>query len=133
MQGTTTFENLKIPLHNECSRGNVKKSKILQENIQPNIFKTKSLESLKLDTYGKVERTQLYQLLVLELELYGHENETGRHQSKQDYPVLREAGWGVVEGSQIKREVICPGRIQSVAVVVKPSHATTSFCSKATS
>ena len=28
-------------------------------------------------------------------------------------PVLREAGWGVVEGSQIKREVICPGRIQS--------------------
>ena len=28
-------------------------------------------------------------------------------------PVLREAGWGVVVGSQIKREVICPGRIQS--------------------
>ena len=28
-------------------------------------------------------------------------------------PVLRDAGWGVVEGSQIKREMICPGRIQS--------------------
>ena len=26
-------------------------------------------------------------------------------------PVLREAGWGVVEGSQINRELICPGRI----------------------
>lgn len=28
-------------------------------------------------------------------------------------PVLREAGWGVVEGSHIRREVICPGRIQA--------------------
>lgn len=27
-------------------------------------------------------------------------------------PVLREAGWGVVEGTRIRREVICPGRIQ---------------------
>ena len=27
-------------------------------------------------------------------------------------PVLRESGWGVVEGSRIRREVICPGRIQ---------------------
>jgi type I restriction enzyme R subunit len=26
-------------------------------------------------------------------------------------PVLRDAGWGVVEGSQINREHICPGRI----------------------
>ncbi len=26
-------------------------------------------------------------------------------------PVLREAGWGVVEGAQIHRELICPGRI----------------------
>ena len=26
-------------------------------------------------------------------------------------PVLREAGWGVVEGSKIRREMICPGRI----------------------
>lgn len=26
-------------------------------------------------------------------------------------PVLREAGWGVVEGSRIRREMICPGRI----------------------
>ena len=23
-------------------------------------------------------------------------------------PVLREAGWGVVEGSKIRREMICP-------------------------
>ena len=27
-------------------------------------------------------------------------------------PVLRGAGWGVVEGSRIRRELICPGRIQ---------------------
>ena len=27
-------------------------------------------------------------------------------------PVLRDAGWGVVEGSRIRRELICPGRIQ---------------------
>jgi len=27
-------------------------------------------------------------------------------------PVLRDAGWGVVEGSRVRREVICPGRIQ---------------------
>ncbi|MGQ7794525.1 EcoAI/FtnUII family type I restriction enzme subunit R [Faunimonas sp. B44] len=26
-------------------------------------------------------------------------------------PVLRDAGWGVVEGSRIRREMICPGRI----------------------
>jgi type I restriction enzyme, R subunit len=26
-------------------------------------------------------------------------------------PVLREAGWGVVDGAQIHRELICPGRI----------------------
>ena len=28
-------------------------------------------------------------------------------------PVLSAAGWGVVEGSRIRRELICPGRIQS--------------------
>ncbi|MGC9370351.1 MAG: EcoAI/FtnUII family type I restriction enzme subunit R [Paracoccaceae bacterium] len=28
-------------------------------------------------------------------------------------PVLSSAGWGVVPGSRIRREVICPGRIQS--------------------
>ena len=27
-------------------------------------------------------------------------------------PVLKNAGWGVIRGSQVKREVICPGRIQ---------------------
>ncbi len=26
-------------------------------------------------------------------------------------PILRDAGWGVVEGSKIRREMICPGRI----------------------
>jgi len=26
-------------------------------------------------------------------------------------PVLRDAGWGVVEGSKVHRELICPGRI----------------------
>ncbi|MGH8191794.1 MAG: hypothetical protein ACREP2_10145 [Rhodanobacteraceae bacterium] len=26
-------------------------------------------------------------------------------------PVLRDAGWGVVEGSRIRREMICAGRI----------------------
>ena len=28
-------------------------------------------------------------------------------------PKLRDAGWGVVDGSRIRREVICPGRIQT--------------------
>ena len=26
-------------------------------------------------------------------------------------PLLRKAGWGVVEGSRVNREMICPGRI----------------------
>ncbi len=26
-------------------------------------------------------------------------------------PVLRAAGWGVVEGAKVHRELICPGRI----------------------
>ena len=28
-------------------------------------------------------------------------------------PKLRDAGWGVVDGSKVRREVICPGRIQT--------------------
>ena len=28
-------------------------------------------------------------------------------------PVLRSAGWGVVDGAQVHRELICPGRILS--------------------
>lgn len=28
-------------------------------------------------------------------------------------PVLKATGWGVVEGSRVRREVICPGRIQA--------------------
>ena len=27
-------------------------------------------------------------------------------------PALKEAGWGVVDGSRIRREVIAPGRLQ---------------------
>ena len=30
-------------------------------------------------------------------------------------PVLREAGWGEVEGSKVHRELICPGRITGAA------------------
>ena len=43
---------------------------------------------------------------------YKNETEADTRANRID-PVLRETGWGVVEGSQIKREVICPGRIQS--------------------
>ena len=42
----------------------------------------------------------------------GNETEADTRANRID-PVLRDAGWGVVEGAQIKREVICPGRIQS--------------------
>ena len=28
-------------------------------------------------------------------------------------PALREAGWGVVDGAHVHRELICPGRILS--------------------
>ena len=31
-------------------------------------------------------------------------------------PVLRDAGWGVVEGARIRREAICPGRIRGSGV-----------------
>ena len=27
-------------------------------------------------------------------------------------PALKEAGWGVVEGSRVRRELIAPGRLQ---------------------
>ena len=39
-----------------------------------------------------------------------HETEADTRANRID-PVLREAGWNVVEGSQINREVIAPGRI----------------------
>ncbi len=39
-----------------------------------------------------------------------HETEADTRANRID-PVLREAGWGVVEGSQINRELIAPGRI----------------------
>lgn len=28
-------------------------------------------------------------------------------------PALADAGWGVIEGSRIRREQVCPGRIQA--------------------
>lgn len=39
-----------------------------------------------------------------------HETEADTRANRID-PVLREAGWGVVEGSRINRELIAPGRI----------------------
>ena len=39
-----------------------------------------------------------------------HETEADTRANRID-PMLREAGWGVVEGSRIHRELICPGRI----------------------
>lgn len=38
------------------------------------------------------------------------ETEADTRASRID-PVLRDAGWGVVEGAQVHRELICPGRI----------------------
>ena len=38
-------------------------------------------------------------------------------------PVLREAGWGVVNGSQIRRELVCPGRIISGGERANPMSA----------
>lgn len=39
-----------------------------------------------------------------------HETEADTRANRID-PVLHEAGWGRVEGSQVQRELICPGRI----------------------
>ena len=41
-----------------------------------------------------------------------HETEADTRADRID-PVLRKAGWGVVEGSRVRRETICPGRIQA--------------------
>lgn len=38
-------------------------------------------------------------------------------------PVLREAGWGVVEGSRVHRELICPGRITGGGGRINPLSA----------
>lgn len=38
-------------------------------------------------------------------------------------PVLREAGWGVVSGSQIRRELVCPGRLISGGERANPMSA----------
>jgi len=39
-----------------------------------------------------------------------HETEADTRANRID-PALRDAGWGVVEGAQVHRELICPGRI----------------------
>jgi type I restriction enzyme R subunit len=39
-----------------------------------------------------------------------HETEADTRANRID-PILRNAGWGVVEGAHIRREAICPGRI----------------------
>ena len=44
--------------------------------------------------------------------VYNGETEADTRAERID-PVLRDAGWGVVDGSRIRREVICPGRIQT--------------------
>src|SRR5690606_530850 len=38
-------------------------------------------------------------------------------------PVLHAAGWGVVEGSKVNRELICPGRITAGGVRANPLSA----------
>ncbi|WP_339761546.1 DEAD/DEAH box helicase family protein [uncultured Hoeflea sp.] len=45
------------------------------------------------------------------MSIYG-ETEAETRADRID-PVLRAAGWGTVEGSRVRRELICPGRIQS--------------------
>ncbi len=42
--------------------------------------------------------------------MYTDETEAETRADRID-PVLRDAGWGVVEGSRVRRETICPGRI----------------------
>ena len=39
-----------------------------------------------------------------------HETEADTRANRID-PVLRDAGWGVVNGAQVHRELICPGPI----------------------
>ena len=41
-----------------------------------------------------------------------HEAEAYTRANRID-PVLRDASWGVVDGAQVHRELICPGRILS--------------------
>ena len=38
-------------------------------------------------------------------------------------PALKEAGWGVVDGSRVRREVIAPGRLQGAGRRAKPDIA----------
>jgi type I restriction enzyme R subunit len=47
-------------------------------------------------------------------------------ETRADYidPALKEAGWGVVEGSHIRREYpITPGRIEGLGLSSKPTYA----------
>src|SRR5258705_12775753 len=38
-------------------------------------------------------------------------------------PALKEAGWGVVDGSRVRREHICPGRLEGFGRRAKPEIA----------
>lgn len=38
-------------------------------------------------------------------------------------PALKEAGWGVVDGSRVRREMIAPGRLQGAGQRAKPTYA----------
>ena len=42
-----------------------------------------------------------------------HDETEAETRAERIDPVLRAAGWGVVEGSRVRREMICPGRIQA--------------------
>ena len=42
-----------------------------------------------------------------------HDETEADTRAKRIDPVLRAAGWDVVEGSRIRREMVCPGRIQA--------------------
>ncbi|TDE38498.1 EcoAI/FtnUII family type I restriction enzme subunit R [Antarcticimicrobium sediminis] len=42
-----------------------------------------------------------------------HDETEAETRTNRILPVLQAAGWGLIEGSRIREEVICPGRIQS--------------------
>ena len=42
-----------------------------------------------------------------------HDETEAETRTNRIYPALREAGWGVIEGSRVREEMICPGRIQA--------------------
>jgi hypothetical protein len=59
-----------------------------------------------------------------------HETEADTRANRID-PVLRDAGWSVVDGAQVHRELICPGRILANAwrvVSARPRHLRSANC-----